>query len=193
MGKIFVRMIIVPSPFLSLRGVICGIFDTNLQNTQFMIKIYTDGACSGNPGVGAWAALVVNSNGERHAISGAFKSTTNNRMELVAVIMALQMTNEGEVVDLYSDSQYIVSAFEKGWITNWVRRGWKTAQKKPVANRDLWEKLIELANKRKFSPIWVRGHDGHVENELCDQMAREAILKGPFEIDKGYQVDNTPF
>lgn len=158
-----------------------------------MIKIYTDGACSGNPGVGAWAALVVDAGGTKREIFGAFKKTTNNRMELVAVIMALQKTKEGDNVHLYSDSQYIVNAFKNDWISGWVRRGWLTSQKKPVANRDLWEKLISLAKSRNFSPNWVRGHDGHMENEICDQLARSAIERGPFEIDAGYKPTESLF
>ncbi len=156
-----------------------------------MIKIYTDGACSGNPGAGAWASLIVDSEGSKKMISGAYKVTTNNRMELMAVIMALQITKEGDSIELYSDSQYIVNAFEKGWIKNWIKRGWQTSQKKPVANRDLWEKLIMLTDKRKFTSKWVRGHDGHAENEICDQLARDSILNGPFEEDKGYKAESS--
>lgn len=146
--------------------------------------LFTDGACSGNPGKGGWAAIIKNE--KETKIAGAYEKTTNNRMELIALIKGLQNINNNSFVDFYSDSQYIINALTKNWIKSWQNNGWKTANKKPVANKDLWEKVIELSSRVTLNPIWVRGHDGHPENEICDKMAVDAYMTGPYETDSGY-------
>ena len=134
------------------------------------VVVYTDGACSGNPGPGGWAAIL-SYNGRERELSGGERQTTNNRMELQAAIAALQGLTEPCAVRLHTDSKYVVQAFNEGWIPGWQRRGWVTSGKKPVANRDLWEKLIELAAVHEVEWIWVRGHASVTLNERCDRLA----------------------
>lgn len=134
------------------------------------VNIYTDGACSGNPGPGGWGAILRYGKVERE-ISGGEEHTTNNRMELTAVISALEALKEPCEVDLYSDSKYVVEAIEKGWAVGWKARGWKKADKKPALNPDLWEQLLDLLEKHKVNFIWIKGHNEHPENERCDQLA----------------------
>lgn len=138
------------------------------------VELYTDGACSGNPGPGGWAYLL------RHPVtmkeredSGGEKATTNNRMELTAVIRGLEALTRPSEVDLYSDSQYVLKGLES-WMAGWKKRGWKTADKKPVKNQDLWERLDELRSGHEIRFHWVRGHNEHPENERCDQLAVQA-------------------
>ena len=140
------------------------------------VVIYTDGSCTGNPGPGGYAAIIDEA-GERREITGAERQTTNNRMELMAVIKALASIDEPSIVRVVTDSQYVAKGM-KSWIHGWRRKGWKTASGAPVKNRDLWEELDRLANKHRMSWEWVRGHDGHPENERADTLAREAIREG---------------
>ncbi|WP_174408648.1 ribonuclease HI [Desulfovibrio psychrotolerans] len=135
------------------------------------VSIYTDGSCLGNPGPGGWGA-VLRCNGTEKELSGGFRRTTNNRMEILAVLEALQALKEPCKVDLYTDSQYVRNAVEKKWLAGWQRNGWKTAGKQPVKNRDLWERLLPMLAKHAVSFHWVRGHSGHPENERCDALAR---------------------
>jgi ribonuclease HI len=137
--------------------------------------IYTDGACHGNPGPGGWAAIVQTEDGERE-LSGSEPATTNNRMELRAAVEALAALAEPTEVDLHTDSQYLRTGMAE-WLARWKRNGWRTADKKPVKNKDLWEALDALAHRHTIRWHWVRGHDGHVENERCDVLANEAILR----------------
>lgn len=138
-----------------------------------LVEIFCDGACSGNPGPGGYGAIM-RYKGQNREISGAEPATTNNRMELTAAIMALrQLTRPCQVV-LTTDSQYLVKGMTE-WIEGWQRKGWKNSKKEPVVNKDLWEMLLELAKKHTINWKWVRGHDGHAENERCDTLAREAI------------------
>ena len=134
------------------------------------VTIYTDGACSGNPGPGGWAAILMASGAEKE-VSGSDPATTNNRMELTAAIEALRKLNRPCRVRLYSDSAYLVSAFNQNWIRNWQRNGWKNASKQPVRNADLWHELIAAAKPHTVEWIWVKGHDGHPENERVDALA----------------------
>lgn len=134
------------------------------------IEIYTDGACSGNPGPGGWAAILRYGKTERE-ISGGEKDTTNNRMELTAVISALKALKEPCEVELYSDSKYVVEAIEKGWAVSWRKNGWKKADKKPALNSDLWAVLLDLLEVHKVHFNWVKGHNEHPENERCDALA----------------------
>ena len=134
------------------------------------VNIYTDGACSGNPGPGGWAAVLEYS-GREKCISGGETSTTNNRMELTAAITALEMLKESCDVTLTSDSKYVVDAIEKGWLESWQKKNWKKSDGKPALNVDLWQKLIPQLTRHKVTFVWIKGHDGHPYNELCDSMA----------------------
>lgn len=134
------------------------------------IEIYTDGACSGNPGKGGWGAVLVYKGNEKE-ISGCEKETTNNRMELTAVIMALKALKEPCNVKLTTDSKYVCDAINKGWVYSWKSKGWKKADKKPALNVDLWEQLLELIEIHNVEFNWVKGHNGHKYNERCDELA----------------------
>ena len=143
------------------------------------VTIFTDGAARGNPeGPGGYGCVLqyTDPKGVLHEkeLSEGFEKTTNNRMELMGPIAALEALNRPCDVDLYSDSQYLVKAFKDGWIGNWQRNGWKTAGKDPVKNRDLWERLLELTKTHHVTFYWVKGHDGHPENERCDKLATSA-------------------
>jgi len=137
------------------------------------VTIYTDGACHGNPGPGGWAAVLV-AGAHRREISGYEPQTTNNRMELRAAIEALRALRERCDVDLHTDSQYLRNGMEQ-WLPKWKRNQWRTADRKPVKNVDLWQLLDAAAAEHVVRWHWVRGHDGHVENERCDLLANEAI------------------
>tara|TARA_R110000782_G_scaffold73091_3_gene146124 strand:+ start:14913 stop:15419 length:507 start_codon:yes stop_codon:yes gene_type:complete len=135
------------------------------------VELYTDGACSGNPGPGGWGFLMRHpKTGKSVERSGGEARTTNNRMELTAVIEGLASLTRPSVVDLYSDSQYVLNGL-KEWMAGWKKRGWKTASKAPVKNVDLWQRLDELKGAHEIRFHWVRGHDGHAENELVDKLA----------------------
>ena len=134
------------------------------------VNIYTDGACKGNPGPGGWGAILVYKGIERE-MSGGDASTTNNRMELTAVIEALEALKEPCEVELCSDSRYVLDALTKGWAVSWRANGWKKADKKPALNSELWDRLLTLAERHKMSYVWVKGHEGHPYNERCDAMA----------------------
>ena len=134
------------------------------------IEIYTDGACRGNPGVGGWGAILVY-RGHEKELSGGDRQTTNNRMELTAVIEALSALREPCEVTLTSDSKYVIDALKLGWAEGWRRRGWKKADNSPALNADLWERLLALTEQHRVRLIWVKGHDGHPYNERCDKLA----------------------
>lgn len=138
------------------------------------VIIYTDGACSGNPGKGGWGAILI-CNGVKKEISGAVEITTNNKMELTAPIEALSLLKRPCNVKLYSDSAYLINAFEEGWIYNWQKNGWQTSTKKDVKNRDLWEKIYEFTKVHKIEWIKVKGHSDNEYNNRCDEMAVNAI------------------
>ncbi len=137
------------------------------------VTIFTDGACSGNPGPGGWGALLLFKGVERE-LSGGEKLTTNNRMELMAAIAALEALKRPCAVDLYTDSQYVRQGITE-WLGGWKARGWKTADRKPVKNDDLWRRLDEARNRHQVSWHWVRGHAGNANNERVDALARAAI------------------
>ncbi len=142
-----------------------------------VIEIYTDGACSGNPGPGGWAA-VLKYGEKRREISGYDAHTTNNRMELLAAIRGLEALKRPCEVKLYSDSSYLVHAFTKGWLKSWLRNAWKKSDKQPVENQELWKRLLELNGRHKIEFIKVKGHADNPENNRCDEMARAAIRDG---------------
>jgi ribonuclease HI len=140
------------------------------------VTVYTDGACLGNPGPGGWAALI-DTAGERRELTGFEPATTNNRMELTAAIEALRALAAGSEVDLHTDSQYLRDGMTD-WLPRWKRNGWRTSARKPVKNADLWQALDQLAATHRVRWHWVRGHDGHPENERCDALANDAIRRG---------------
>ena len=150
------------------------------------ISIYTDGGCSNNPGPGGYGAILID-NGQEREISGGFKLTTNNRMELMACIAALRaLTVTNLPVRIYSDSSYVVNGISKGWAKSWRRRGWIKSDKQPAVNPDLWGELLDLVEGRNIAFQWVRGHVGHPLNERCDQLAGAAFRTKDLPVDEGY-------
>jgi ribonuclease HI len=143
------------------------------SDDEGMVEVYTDGACKGNPGVGGWGALLRWSGVEKELFGGE-AGTTNNRMELLAVIKALQALNRDSRVKVHTDSQYVQKGISE-WIHNWKRRGWLTADKKPVKNVDLWQQLDILAQAHQVEWLWVKGHAGHEGNERADQLANRGV------------------
>lgn len=140
------------------------------------VQLFTDGACRGNPGPGGWGAIIRYNNIEKE-FSGAEPNTTNNRMEITAVIMGLSKLKEPCNVELYSDSQYVCNALSKGWAKKWQKNNWMRTKTEPALNADLWEKLLTLCKTHNVSVHWVKGHAGHPENERCDFLAVNAINK----------------
>ncbi len=140
------------------------------------VIIYTDGACSGNPGPGGWGAILMYKDAKKE-ISGGMKETTNNIMEVTAVVEALKCLKVESDVQIYSDSAYTVNAFNQGWIYNWIKKGWKTASGEEVKNKELWQELYNLTKKHKVEFIKVKGHADNEYNNRCDEMARNAIKK----------------
>ena len=134
------------------------------------VTIYTDGACSGNPGPGGWGAIL-EWEGHEKELSGGEISTTNNRMELTGVIRGLEALKEPCVVELYSDSKYVIDALEKGWAVGWQKRGWVKSDKKPALNPDLWQRLLELCQIHQVRCHWVKGHAENPKNNRCDELA----------------------
>jgi len=145
------------------------------STTPPRVQLFTDGACSGNPGPGGWAYILrdVATGAERQA-SGGERATTNNRMELMSVIRGLESLDRPCRVDLYSDSQYVVNGLNE-WLDNWIAKNWRNASRQPVKNRELWERLDELRQVHDLVSHWVRGHSEHPENERCDRMAVQAL------------------
>ena len=144
------------------------------------VTLYTDGACSGNPGPGGWGAIL-EYNGVEKELSGGEANTTNNRMELTAVIEGLKALKERCIVELYSDSKYVIDALEKGWAVSWRAKGWRKADKKPALNPDLWETLLDLVEMHELHYHWVKGHAENPKNNRCDEMAVAESKK--FKID----------
>ena len=141
-----------------------------------MIKIYTDGACKGNPGPGGWGALIDNDN-VQNEIFGGEDNTTNNRMEIMAVIRALETIEIDDEITVFTDSKYVQKGINE-WIKNWKINGWKSSNKKPVKNKDLWIKLDDLTSKLKINWVWVKGHSGHLGNERADFLANQGVNSG---------------
>lgn len=138
------------------------------------VTIYTDGACSGNPGPGGYGAILFYG-AHRKEISGGERATTNNRMEILAVIKALELLKESCRVTVYSDSAYVVNCFQQGWIHGWMRNGWVNSKKQPVENQDLWKQLWDLMSKHEVTYVKVKGHSDNEYNNRCDELARAAI------------------
>ena len=143
------------------------------MNSLSQVTLTTDGACLGNPGPGGWAALLRHKNTEK-MFSGGEKDTTNNRMELMAVIGGLRSLKRRCKVHIVTDSKYVMDAFEKGWIEKWEANGWRNASKEPVKNQDLWEDLVHLVESHAVTWEWVKGHSGHPDNERVDEESRRA-------------------
>lgn len=143
------------------------------MTSSMTVDIYTDGACSGNPGPGGWGALML-CNGEEKELCGGEVETTNNRMEMLAAVQALQALKKPTRVRLHTDSTYLKDGITK-WINNWKRNGWRTAAKKPVKNADLWQLLEEVMEPHDVEWHWVKGHSGHPENERADELARQGM------------------
>lgn len=150
------------------------------------VTIHTDGACKGNPGRGGYAAVLV-SGKHRKEIAAGYHRTTNNRMELRAAIAALEILKEPCEVNLHSDSRYLVDAITKRWYAGWQKRGWKKADKQPVKNPDLWQRLLAAMEPHKIRWHWVKGHAGNRENERCDELANEAVASAKLLDDEGFQ------
>ena len=155
-----------------------------------LVKIYTDGAARGNPdGPGGYGTVLeyVDTKGQLHKkeLSQGYVKTTNNRMELMAVIAGLEALNRSCEVEVYSDSQYVVNAFNQHWVDGWIRKGWKRGKNEPVKNVDLWKRLLEAKQKHSVTFHWVKGHDGHPQNERCDELATTAADGTNLIIDEG--------
>ena len=134
------------------------------------VDIFSDGSCSGNPGPGGWASIL-RYKGHEKEVSGGNAETTNNRMELTAVIEALRLLREKCSVTIYTDSQYVANGIEKGWAEGWKKNGWIKSDKKPAQNADLWDSLLTELSKHNYKIVWIKGHAGHPENERCDKLA----------------------
>jgi ribonuclease HI len=143
------------------------------KNNENIVEIFTDGACSGNPGLGGYGAILKYGR-EIKEISGYEYETTNNRMEMTAVIKALELLKRPCKIRIFTDSTYVVKGMTE-WVTGWIKRNWLNSRKKPILNKDLWERLLKLSQSHQIEWKWIRGHHGHPENERCDQLARNAI------------------
>jgi len=165
---------------------------TVADGTRPQVVIWTDGSSRGNPGPGGYGVVLLYTDpaGQEHRreLAQGYRCTTNNRMELMAAIVALETLRTPCQVELHSDSQYLINAFKKGWVWGWVKRGWKTAGKQPVKNPDLWKRLLGLSQRHRIDWVWVRGHAGTDLNERCDTLATQAAdgKLGPLAEDKGF-------
>ncbi|MGL1932390.1 MAG: ribonuclease HI [Desulfotalea sp.] len=160
-----------------------GVQLPNKGNSEEII-IYTDGACSGNPGPGGYGAVVLDGD-ERYELSAGYVRTTNNRMEMLAVIVALESIVSIKPIKVYSDSSYVINAITKGWAKGWQKRGWVKSDGEPAKNPDLWQRMLDVCSNKKISYIWVKGHAGHELNEVCDRLAVKASVRGDLLVDAG--------
>ncbi|MDB4412292.1 ribonuclease HI [Akkermansiaceae bacterium] len=155
------------------------------------VTVYTDGGARGNPGPGGHGAILLFGKFQKE-VKGAYAHTTNNRMELMAAISALELLSEPCGVTLHSDSKYVVDAMLKGWLTGWKKKGWKKSDKKPVLNKDLWQRLDAAQEKHDMTWKWVKGHAGNPHNERCDELVHEAIDAENLQTDQGYLDSQAP-
>ncbi len=151
------------------------------------VTIYTDGACIGNPGPGGYGVTLLYKR-HRRELSAGYRKTTNNRMELLAAIEGFAALKERCRVTLYSDSEYVVKAMDRGWARKWKANGWRRNKRQPALNADLWERLLALCDNHQVEFTWVRGHAGHPENERCDQLALEAANQPDQSVDEGFET-----
>ncbi len=149
------------------------------------VTIYTDGACLGNPGPGGYGVILLYQ-GNRRELSGGYRKTTNNRMEITAAIVGLEALKEKCSVTLYSDSEYLVKAMSKGWVQRWQANGWKRNKREQVLNPDLWKRLLQLSEHQDVQFSWVKGHAGSLENIRCDELAMQAAKQPNLPVDEGY-------
>jgi ribonuclease HI len=147
--------------------------ESRVDHASSAVRIYADGACRGNPGPGGWGAILM-AGGKEKELFGGVSQTTNNRMELTAVVRALEALEHTSTVEVYTDSQYVQKGISE-WLPDWKRRGWRTADKKPVKNVDLWQELERVAGKHRVTWHWVKGHAGHPENERADELANRGV------------------
>lgn len=162
----------------------------NASDSVQHVEVFTDGACEGNPGPGGYG-VVLRFGHHRKEMAGAFKETTNNRMELMAAIVALQALKRRCRVTLTTDSKYLANPINKGWAKRWLENGWWRSENQRAANHDLWSLLLDLLAKHDVTFVWTRGHSGHAENECCDRLARLAVGAAGAEIDSGYEQAKT--
>ncbi|MGK7939837.1 MAG: ribonuclease HI [Crocosphaera sp.] len=157
-----------------------------MKNFMKKVEIYTDGACSGNPGKGGYGVVLIY-NQHRKELSGGYRLTTNNRMEMMAAIIGLETLTAHCDVNLYTDSRYLVDAITKGWAKKWQANSWKRNSKEMAKNPDLWQRLLDLCEHHQVEFIWVKGHAGHAENEHCDRLAVAASQQEELSIDEIYE------
>lgn len=153
------------------------------------VVIYTDGCCLGNPGAGGYGVILRYNHHEKH-FSGGFRLTTNNRMEIMAAIIGLSALKERCRVIIYSDSQYLVEAMTKGWVVRWKANHWWRNKDEQAMNFDLWERVLSLCEKHSVTFLWIKGHDGHPENEACDRLAKYAARQDGLPHDEGYYISD---
>jgi ribonuclease HI len=153
--------------------------------TSTLVTIYTDGSSLGNPGPGGWGAILIWGDAYKE-LSRGYVETTNNRMEIRGVLHALMHLTRPCTVQVHTDSRYVCDAIAKKWIQGWIKNGWLTSAKKPVKNRDLWEQLLPQLQKHKVTFHWIKAHDGHPENERCDELAKNAAKSCARDLDEGY-------
>ncbi|HEY1084445.1 MAG TPA: ribonuclease HI [Prosthecobacter sp.] len=151
------------------------------------VTIYTDGACSGNPGPGGYGVLLQSGQHTKELAAG-YRKTTNNRMELMALIKGLELLNRSCEVTLFSDSKYVVDTVQKGWAKSWKARGWKKADNQPAINADLWDRALKVLEKHKVTIRWVKGHASNAGNNRCDELAVAASRSGGLQVDEGYEL-----
>ncbi len=151
------------------------------------VRVFTDGACTGNPGPGGYG-IILEHGDKRREISGGFRLTTNNRMELMAAIVALEALRFRCTVVLFTDSQYVLNGIQKGWAKRWKENGWRLANKDQAVNVDLWERLLALCEQHDVTMSWVKGHNGHDENERCDKLSVTACKAADLPADEGYEL-----
>ncbi len=154
--------------------------------TKKKIVIYTDGACIGNPGPGGYGAVILDGT-KRKEISGGYQKTTNNRMELLAIIKGLELLKAGSTAAVYSDSKYVVDAVKKGWLAKWAANRWMRNKREKAENVDLWKQLYKQLDKNEVELRWVKGHDGNRENEVCDRLASRAAKGKKLKVDRGFE------
>lgn len=151
------------------------------------VQIYTDGSCLNNPGRGGYGVVILDNNNNRQELSGGFRKTTNNRMEILAVIIGLKALTKAHQVTIYTDSQYVVNAMTKGWAKKWQMNNWKRNPREKAKNPDLWQELLQLSNQHQVNFTWVRGHSGNKENERCDRLAFNAAQNDSLQEDVNYE------
>lgn len=167
-------------------AAVCQAMDDCVMGPMKDVEIYTDGACLGNPGPGAYCALIV-FNGQQKSFSAGYRRTTNNRMEIMAAIAGLEALKEKCRVVLFSDSQYLVKAMKLGWAESWRKRGWKRNAKEMAVNPDLWQRLLDVCQKHEVEFRWLEGHAGHAGNEFCDNLANKTASLKNLPPDLGYE------